>query len=143
MAATPSSRTDGGRLRVRIITPERVAFEGSADAVVATAFDGEMGILPGHAPMMVVLGIGEFRIRRGGTYEWFAIGEGFLHVRDDVVTILTPFAEAAHEIDVDAARRLEITTAENPLLQGTILGEEQRKRLGKLRERVARRASPR
>lgn len=134
----PGSNTKA--IEVRIITPEGVAWQGEADAVVATAWDGELGILPGHAPMMVALGIGEFRIRKGNTYEWFAIGEGFLHVLDDVVTVLTPFAEAAREIDVDEARRLEITAAENPLLQGTILGDEQRRRLGKLRERVARRA---
>lgn len=133
-------RTDGRTLTVRIITPERVLFEGEADGVVATAWDGEFGILPGHAPMMVVLGIGEFRLRRGETYEWFAIGEGFLHVLDDVVTVLTPFAEAAHEIDVEEARRFELTAADNPLLHGTILGEEQRRRLGRLREQVARRA---
>lgn len=132
--------SDRRRLAVRIITPERIAFEEPADAVVATAYDGELGILPGHAPMMVVLGIGEFRVRQGDRYEWFAIGEGFLHVIDDVVTVLTPFAEAAREVDVEEARRLEITTAENPLLQGTILGEEQRKRLAKLRERVAAKA---
>lgn len=125
-------------LDVRIITPERIAFEGEAEAVVATAYDGEVGILPGHAPMMVVLGIGEFRLRQGDRYEWFAIGEGFLHVLDDVVTVLTPFAEHAREIDVEAAQRLEITAADNPLLQGSILGEEQRRRLGKLMERVAR-----
>lgn len=127
------------KLAVRIITPERVVFEDEADTVVATAFDGEFGVLPGHAPMMVALGIGEFRIRRGESYEWFAVGQGFLHVLDDVVTVLTPFAQAAREIDVDEARRFEITAAENPLLQGTILGEEQRRRLGRLRERVARR----
>ncbi|MGH7572485.1 MAG: ATP synthase F1 subunit epsilon [Gemmatimonadota bacterium] len=129
------------RLKVRIITPERIAFDGEADGVVATAYDGEVGILPGHAPMMVVLGIGEFRLRAGDRYEWFAIGEGFLHVLDDVVTVLTPFAEHAREIDVEAAQRLEITTADNPLLQGSILGEEQRKRLGRLMERVARKGS--
>ncbi len=128
----------GSRLSVRIITPERIAFEGEADAVVATAYDGEVGILPGHAPMMVVLGIGEFRLRHGNRYEWLAIGEGFLHVLDNVVTVLTPFAEHAREIDVEAAQRLEITAADNPLLQGSILGEEQRRRLGKLMERVAR-----
>lgn len=127
-------------LQVRIITPERIAFEQDADAVVATAYDGEFGILPGHAPMMVVLGIGEFRVRQGDRFEWFAIGEGFLHVKDDVVTVLTPFAEAAQEVDVEAARRLEMTAAENPLLQGTILGEQQRKQLAKLRERVASKA---
>ncbi|MDX1623413.1 MAG: ATP synthase F1 subunit epsilon [Gemmatimonadota bacterium] len=138
--ATIGERGGEDRLAVRIITPERIAFEGDADAVTATAYDGEFGVLPGHAPMMVALGIGEFRLRQGETWEWFAVGEGFLHVVDDVVTVLTPFAESAREIDVDEARRFEITAAENPLLQGTILGEEQRKRLGRLRERVARRA---
>ncbi|MGH9319671.1 MAG: hypothetical protein ACRD3V_07250, partial [Vicinamibacteria bacterium] len=65
----------------------------------------------------------------------------FLHVLDDVVTVLTPFAEHAREIDVEAAKRLEITAADNPLLQGSILGEEQRKRLGKLMEQVARKGN--
>ena len=127
-------------LTVRIITPERVVFDDAADSVVATAFDGQFGILPGHAPMMVALGIGEFRLEKGGSFEWFAIGEGFLHVLDDVVTVLTPFAESAHEIDVEAAQRLEITAADNPLLQGTILGDEQRRRLAAIRRQVARKA---
>lgn len=126
------------RLQVRIITPERVVFDGPADGVVATAYDGQFGILPGHAPMMVVLGIGELRLRQGERYDWFAIGEGFLHILDDVVTVLTPLAEHAREIDVEAAKRLEITTADNPLLQGSILGDEERRRLGKLMESVAR-----
>jgi F-type H+-transporting ATPase subunit epsilon len=138
--ASPTRSGGEKALEVRIITPERIAYQGAVDAVVATAYDGELGILPGHAPMMVVLGIGELRVRIGEKFEWFAIGEGFLHVAEDVVTVLTPFAEAAREVDVEAARRLEITAAENPLLQGTILGEEQRKRLAKLRERVAARA---
>lgn len=135
-----ATRAGARQLEVRIITPERIAYQGRVDAVVATAQDGQFGILPGHAPMMVVLGIGEFRIREGDRFEWFAIGEGFLHVLDDVVTVLTPFAESAREVDVDEARRLEITAAENPLLQGTILGEEQRKRLARIREQVAAKA---
>ena len=131
----------GGHLQVRIITPERIVFDGPADAVVATAYDGQFGILPGHAPMMVVLGIGELRLRQGERYDWFAIGEGFLHVLDDVVTVLTPLAEHAREIDVEAAKRLELATADNPLLQGSILGDEQRRRLGRLMESVARKGS--
>ena len=126
------------RLQVRIITPERIVFDGPADGVVATAYDGQFGILPGHAPMMVVLGIGELRLRQGDKYDWFAVGEGFLHVLDDVVTVLAPLAEHAREIDVEAAKRLELATADNPLLQGSILGDEQRRRLGKLMETVAR-----
>jgi len=135
-----ATRAGARQLEVRIITPERIAYQGRVDALVATAQDGQFGILPGHAPMMVVLGIGEFRIREGDRFEWFAIGEGFLHVLDDVVTVLTPFAESAREVNVDEARRLEITAAENPLLQGTILGEEQRKRLARIREQVAAKA---
>jgi F-type H+-transporting ATPase subunit epsilon len=126
------------QLQVRIITPERIVFDGPADGVVATAYDGQFGILPGHAPMMVVLGIGELRLRQGERYDWFAVGEGFLHVLDDVVTVLTPLAEHAREIDVEAAKRLELATADNPLLQGSILGDEERRRLGKLMESVAR-----
>lgn len=135
-----ATRSGARQLEVRIITPERIAYQGRVDALVATAQDGAFGILPGHAPMMVVLGIGEFRIRQGDRFEWFAIGEGFLHVLDDVVTVLTPFAEAAREVNVDEARRLELTAAENPLLQGSILGEEQRKRLARIREQVAAKA---
>jgi F-type H+-transporting ATPase subunit epsilon len=137
--ATPP-RSGARQLEVRIITPERIAYQGRVDAVVATAQDGAFGLLPGHAPMMVVLGIGEFRIREGDRFEWFAIGEGFLHILDDVVTVLTPFAESAREVNVDEARRLELTAAENPLLQGSILGEEQRKRLARIREQVAAKA---
>jgi F-type H+-transporting ATPase subunit epsilon len=137
--ASPT-RSGARQLEVRIITPERIAYQGRVDALVATAQDGAFGILPGHAPMMVVLGIGEFRIRQGDRFEWFAIGEGFLHVLDDVVTVLTPFAESAREVNVDEARRLELTAAENPLLQGSILGEEQRKRLARIREQVAAKA---
>ena len=135
-----ATRAGARQLEVRIITPERIAYQDRVDAVVATAQDGAFGILPGHAPMMVVLGIGEFRIRQGDRFEWFAIGEGFLHVLDDVVTVLTPFAESAREANVDEARRLELTAAENPLLQGSILGEEQRKRLARIRQQVAAKA---
>ncbi len=131
----------GEKISVRIVTPERVVLEETADSLVATAYDGQFGILPGHAPMMVVLGIGEFRVQRGGRHEWFALGGGFLHVVDDTVTVLTPFAEAAHEVDVEAARRLEITAAENPLLQATLLGDAQRKHLARIREQVAARPS--
>lgn len=127
------------RLKVRIVTPERVVFDGDVDSVIATAFDGQFGVLPGHAPMVAQLGIGEFRVQQGDRLTWFVLGSGFLHVLDDVVSVLTAYAEAANEIDVESAQRFEIMAAENPLLQGTILGDEQRKRLGEIRERVARR----
>ncbi|HEX7117863.1 MAG TPA: ATP synthase F1 subunit epsilon [Longimicrobiales bacterium] len=83
------------RLSVTVISPERAIFEGEADAVVAPAWDGEVGILRGHAPMMVLLGSGDVRIRRGDLEQRFSVSGGFLQVVDDVVTVLSERTEAA------------------------------------------------
>ncbi|MGH7472127.1 MAG: F0F1 ATP synthase subunit epsilon [Longimicrobiales bacterium] len=82
-------------LQVSVISPERTVFEGAADQVVASAWDGEVGILRGHAPMLVLLGEGEVRIRSSGRDQRFHIAGGFLQVADDHVTILSEHA-AAH-----------------------------------------------
>lgn len=116
-------------LKLRIITPERVVFDEPVEAVVATAWDGEVGILPRHAPMIALLGIGEFRARRGGKYLYFAVHEGFLHVKDDVVTVLAPAAETAEELDQEQARLAELVRSGDSLLQSTIPGDAERKRL--------------
>lgn len=81
-------------LRVAVISPERTVYEGDADAVVAPAWDGEVGILGGHAPMTVLLGEGEVRVRRGAQEERFFVSGGFLQVADDAVTILSERTEA-------------------------------------------------
>ena len=77
------------RLTVSVITPEKTVFEGNAEQVVAPAWDGEVGILRGHAPMMALLGDGELRITEGGTVKKFHVAGGFLQVANDVVTILS------------------------------------------------------
>lgn len=77
------------RLTVSVISPERTIFEGEADMVVAPAWDGEVGILRGHAPMMVLLGEGDLRVRRGNVEERFFVGGGFLQVVENVVTVLS------------------------------------------------------
>jgi len=82
-------------LEVALLTPERPVFRGPADFVVAPAWDGEVGILRGHAPMVVLLGTGELRVRRGSAEEQFHVSGGVLEVRGDVVTILTEHAEPA------------------------------------------------
>lgn len=83
------------RLRVAVITPERVVYEGEADQVIAPAFDGELGILRGHAPMMTLLGGGSLRVERDGVTERFRVEGGFLQVADDVVTVLSERAAEA------------------------------------------------
>ena len=83
-------------LKVSVISPERVLFEGEADSVIAPAFDGEVGILSQHAPMMTLLGTGELRLS-GGTAggQRFRIEGGFLQVVDDQVRVVTERASPA------------------------------------------------
>jgi len=82
------------RMSVAVISPERTIFEGEADLVVAPAWDGEVGILRGHAPMMVLLGSGDLRVRLEGQEQRFYVSGGFLQVIDDVVTVLSERTEA-------------------------------------------------
>lgn len=76
-------------LKVSVISPERTLFEGSVDSVVAPAFDGEVGILPGHAPMMTLLGAGTLRLGTDGSAGRFQVTGGFLQVVDDAVRVVT------------------------------------------------------
>ncbi|HUG40021.1 MAG TPA: F0F1 ATP synthase subunit epsilon [Longimicrobiales bacterium] len=81
------------RLSVALITAQSTIYEGEADMVVAPAWDGEVGILRGHAPMMALLGEGEMRITRDGAEQRFFVSGGFLQVADDVVSVLSERAE--------------------------------------------------
>jgi len=81
-------------LNVSVISPEALLFEGSADSIVAPAFDGEVGILTGHAPMMTLLGRGELRIGTGAGAKQFTVEGGFLQVVDNEVRVVTEKASA-------------------------------------------------
>jgi len=76
-------------IRVSIISPEETVFEGDADRIIVPAWDGEVGILKNHAPMMVLLGAGELRVGKDDDEESFEITGGFLQVIDNVVTVLS------------------------------------------------------
>jgi len=81
-------------LSVSVISPERVLFEGETDSVVAPAFDGEVGILTGHAAMMTLLGSGELRLGTSVAHR-FQVQGGFLQVADNHVRVVTEHATAA------------------------------------------------
>jgi F-type H+-transporting ATPase subunit epsilon len=81
-------------LTISVISPEALLFEGQADSVVAPAFDGEVGILTGHAPMMTLLGKGTLRVGSGGGSRSFSIEGGFLQVAGDAVRVVTEKAAA-------------------------------------------------
>ncbi len=92
-------------LRLDVVSAERtVLSEEGLDIVVAPGIQGQLGILPSHAPLMTMLGLGELQARRGANELTLAIHGGFLEVRDDVVTVLADIAEQAEEIDIDRAQ---------------------------------------
>ena len=75
-------------MRVTVISPEAAMFDGEADAVVAPAYDGEVGILPNHAPFMTLVGEGTLVVRRGESSSRFLIRGGFLQVVDNRVRVV-------------------------------------------------------
>lgn len=93
-------------LQCIVVTPEATAFEATSDFVAMTLFDGEIGIAPGHSPMIGRLGYGELRLgHEGAEPRRYFIDGGFVQVADNVVTLLTGQATPADEIDVEAAQK--------------------------------------
>jgi F-type H+-transporting ATPase subunit epsilon len=93
----------GTTLHVEIVTHGGVTYSGDATAVVAPGSEGELGILPNHAPLMTALEYGPLLIRHGNTEETIYIGGGFMEVFHDQVTILADDADLASNLDAQAA----------------------------------------
>ena len=97
-------------LEVHLVTPEREVWTGEASMVVARGVEGDVGILKGHAPLLVALAIGPLFIHQGDRVKGVAVDGGFLHVtsRGDEtrVDVLAEHAELQEEIDLAAAERL-------------------------------------
>jgi F-type H+-transporting ATPase subunit epsilon len=88
-----------------VVTPETTALEEQADFVALPLYDGELGIAPGHSPMIGRLGYGELRITSGNkTSHWYVDG-GFVQVADNMVSLLTNRALPVERLDAEAARR--------------------------------------
>ena len=104
-------------LQLEIVTPERQAYADEVDAVVLPGTEGELGVLPHHAPLVSTLGIGELRIRKGGVEESFAIVGGFLQVLPDKVVVMAETADMSSEIDLDKAQQAR-AEAERALQEG-------------------------
>lgn len=103
-------------IQVDIVSAEKALFSGKAESVVATAVEGEVGILPHHAPMLAELKPGEVRLNLGeGKIEIFYISGGMLEVQPDCVTILADTAERAK--DLDEAQALKAQHSAEQLLQ--------------------------
>jgi len=92
-------------LHVELVTQERKVFEDAAcDMVVIPGVEGEMGVLPGHAPVLTTMGFGELVIRKGNAEERYAIYGGVVDIRPDKVVVLADLAESSFVIDAEKAR---------------------------------------
>jgi F-type H+-transporting ATPase subunit epsilon len=91
-------------LHLQIITPDKLLVREDADSVQIPGKGGYLGILPGHAPLITELMIGEISFSKGGTTQYFAVSWGFAEVLPDKVTILADTAERAEDINVTRAQ---------------------------------------
>ena len=91
-------------MRLEIITAEQQAYADDVEALIAPGIDGELGILPHHAPLMTGLQPGEIMIRKEGQETYLAVTGGFLEVMRNQVTILADACERSDEIDEERAR---------------------------------------
>jgi F-type H+-transporting ATPase subunit epsilon len=96
-------------MQLEIVSPERRAYSDEVDMVVVPGIDGQLGILPHHTRLISALGIGELRIKKGGSEQSMLISGGFVEVRPDRVIVMADLAEPSDEID--EARAIEARKA--------------------------------
>jgi F-type H+-transporting ATPase subunit epsilon len=104
-------------IRCEIVSQDRIVYQGDADMVLLPGTDGEMGILPHHAPLLTTLKYGIIKVRSQGQESIFTVAGGIAEVQPDILTILADSAENVEEIDVqraEAARK----RAEESLAKG-------------------------
>jgi F-type H+-transporting ATPase subunit epsilon len=102
--------------KLEIVTPEKMVFSGEVSVVLAWGVEGQLGILPHHAPLVTILEPGDLIIRKGQEEESLTISGGFLEVRPDKVVVLADACERAEQIDEaraeEAKRRAQETLKE-------------------------------
>ncbi|MFC1994563.1 F0F1 ATP synthase subunit epsilon [Chloroflexota bacterium] len=91
------------KLRFEIITAERIVHTDEVDIVLAPGIEGQLGILPHHAPLMTMLQPGEIMVRKGEEESFIFVSGGFLEVRGEKVVVLADTAERSEEIDISRA----------------------------------------
>ena len=90
-------------IRCEIVSQDRLVFEGDAEIVIVPGSLGEMGIMPGHAPLLSTLELGVIRVKNGDLEDVFTVTGGFIEVQPDIVTIMADAAENVEDIDVRRA----------------------------------------
>ena len=133
-------------MKFEIVTAERVVYSDEVEVVVAPGIEGELGILPHHAPLLTVLQPGELRVVKDGQEEIMAVSGGFLEVLGNTVTVLADTAEQADEINEERAQEAVRQAQERLASHPSDLDLEQAIRAlrrAQVRVNVARRRRPR
>lgn len=125
-------------LKLEIVTGERLVFADEVDMVIAPGVNGQLGILPKHAPLLTALSIGELRARKGEEEFSFAIGGGFMQVYKDRVIVLADTAERAEEIDIARAEEARRRALELLKERGRLSREEFAQAEARLRKAITR-----
>ncbi len=123
-------------LKIDVVTAERIVYSADVDEVLAPGVQGQLGILPHHAPLMTTLQAGELIIKKGGQEELLAISGGFIEVRPDRVIVLADQAERAEEID--AARAEEARKRAEERLKAKPTGTDEDRAEAALRRALVR-----
>jgi len=92
-------------LRLQIVTPETIAYSEDVEMVTLPGSEGELGVYPNHVPLLTMLRPGELRVLKDGRETALAVGEGFVEIKGDAVSVLTDMALEAERIDVGAAEK--------------------------------------
>ena len=123
-------------MHLDIVTAERLVYSEEVSSVVAPGFDGELGILPHHAPLLTLLKPGELRVRKDGQETLMVITGGFMEVLDNKVVVLADAAERDSEIDLARAEEALKKAKEGIAARGADLNLEHA--LGSMRRAEAR-----
>ncbi|MBI2021724.1 ATP synthase F1 subunit epsilon [Candidatus Daviesbacteria bacterium] len=123
-------------LHLKLVTPEKEIFDETVDQVNISTEQGEIGILPHHANLLAKVVPGELRIKKGGKVDVLAVGEGFLQVSNNILTVMADLAEKAEEIDERAAE--EAKKRAEAALEQKLSGEEYAETLAILEKSLAR-----
>ena len=123
-------------MKLEIVTGERLVYSGEVEVLVAPGIEGELGILPHHAPLLTMLQPGEIRIVVDGQEEFMVISGGFLEVLANTVTILADTAERVDEIDEERAQ--EAVKRAQERLSGQLAADDLERALASIRRAQAR-----
>jgi len=123
------------KIQLQIVSADRSLVNETVDEVVIPGADGYFGVLPGHTPLLALLGAGELWYRQGQDRTYFAIAFGFAEVQPDRVTILAEIAEKADEIDIARAEAAK-KRAEERLTQSTVDMDAERARIALMKSLI-------